>query len=70
MIAAVRRYEYDSVVSQIEPILDLARQGDDMGMVHGMKILVPEFKSRNSIYQQVDKAIEQEHDLDFTAKVS
>ena len=67
MVAQVRRYQYDTVVSQIEPIIELARKGDTMAMVKAMKLLVPEFKSRNSVFEQIDKLIEQEQKSDLTS---
>lgn len=60
MIAQVRKYEYAQVLESIEPMLKQAKQGDTMGMVRCMKELVPEFKSRNSIFEEIDKQLEEE----------
>lgn len=60
MIAQVRKYEYAQVLEAIEPMLQQAKEGDAMGMVRCMKELVPEYKSRNSIFEELDKAIEEE----------
>ena len=60
MIAQVRKYEYGEVLKLIDPMLQNARQGDSMEMVRCMKHLVPEFKSRNSVFEEIDKEIETE----------
>lgn len=54
MIAEVRKYQYDNVVAALTPMLDMARQGNTMEMVKCMKELVPEFKSRNSVFEILD----------------
>lgn len=58
MIAQVRKYEYDNVIEFLDPMLEKAHKGDAMEMVRCMKTLVPEFKSRNSVYEDIDKHIE------------
>ena len=58
MIAQVRKYLYEDVIKNISEMLDMAHQGNDMNMVLCMKLLVPEFKSRNSIYEKLDKELE------------
>ena len=60
MIAQVRKYEYNNVLEHINPMIENARQGASMEMVRCMKLLVPEFKSRNSIFEEIDKALEKE----------
>ena len=60
MIAQVRQYEYNTVVRSIEPMIEMAHKGDAYKMVKMMKLLVPEFKSRNSEFEKIDQEIEQE----------
>lgn len=60
MIAQVRQYEYNAVVRSIEPMIEMAHKGDAYKMVKMMKLLVPEFKSRNSEFEKIDQEIEQE----------
>lgn len=60
MIAQVRKYTYDDVIEQLSPMIQKAKEGDARGMVKCMKQLVPEFKSRNSIYEELDNEIEQQ----------
>lgn len=61
MIAQVRKYEYEQVIEQLAPMLENARQGNAMEMVRCMKLLVPEFKSRNSVFEEIDKMLEAEN---------
>lgn len=67
MIAQVRKYEYEQVLESIDPMLQQAKHGDAMGMVRCMKELVPEFKSRNSIFEEIDKELEEEQKELFKA---
>ena len=55
MIAQVRKYQYEYVMEILVPMLELARKGNAVEMVRCMKQLVPEFKSQNSIYEELDK---------------
>lgn len=54
-IAKVREYEYDDVEHQIEELVNISKSYDDMATVKKMKEIVPEYKSNNSIYEQLDK---------------
>ena len=54
-IAEVREYEYDAVCRQIDKLIDTAARYDNMDTVRVMKEIVPEYKSNNSIYEQLDK---------------
>ena len=58
MIAQVRKYLYEDVIKNISEMLEKACKGCDEDMVRCMKLLVPEFKSRNSIYEKLDKELE------------
>lgn len=53
-IATVREYDYNEVNRAID-ILLLSSFDDDMEIVRQMKSLVPEFKSRHSKYEVLDK---------------
>lgn len=59
MIAQVRRYEYEQVVGAVDNMLQQAKRGDAVAMVRIMKELVPEFKSRNSVFEDIDKEFEE-----------
>jgi len=54
MIARVRETDFDTVQKQISELIDLAISGNAMKSVKQMKLIVPEFKSKNSIYEQLD----------------
>ncbi len=53
-IAQVREYDYDQVSRDIDELVEIAKQFDDMATVRKMKTIVPEYKSNNSIYEQLD----------------
>lgn len=54
LIAKVHEYNFDSVYDDIDKLIDLARRYQKVSMVKLMKYIVPEFKSNNSIYQELD----------------
>ena len=54
-IAQVREYDYEKVNNAIENLVEISKQYDDMATVKKMKDIVPEFKSNNSVYEQLDK---------------
>ena len=54
-IAEVREYDYEEVCRQINELIELSRQYDDMATVKKMKEIVPEYKSNNSKYEELDK---------------
>ena len=55
-IAQVREYDYDEVSKDIEELVDISKHFDDMETVRKMKQIVPEYKSNNSVYEQLDNA--------------
>lgn len=55
MIGKVRQYPYEEVINHIEPMLQHARKGNTLEVVAGMKQLVPEFISRNSVFESLDR---------------
>ena len=54
-IAEVRQYDYDQVCKEIDELIEISRHYDDMATVKKMKEIVPEYKSNNSVYEQLDK---------------
>ncbi len=54
MIADVREYDYDEVSKKIEDLEAIASTYDQMKIVEKMKELVPEYVSKNSIFEQLD----------------
>lgn len=53
--AQVREYDYNDICSVMNPLIALAIKVDKMGTVQMMKGIVPEFKSKNSVYEILDK---------------
>ena len=53
-IATVREYDYDEVTHAISELMDIAVKYDNMATVKMMKIIVPEYKSNNSVYSSLD----------------
>ena len=53
-IAEVREYSYDQVCKDIDELITISKNYDDMVTVKKMKEIVPEFKSNNSKYEQLD----------------
>ena len=54
-IAQVREYDYSVVCKHIDELITIAKAYDNMATVKKMKEIVPEYKSNNSIYEQLDK---------------
>ena len=54
-IAEVREYDYDKVCKDIDDLIEISKHYDDMATVKKMKQIVPEYKSNNSIYEELDK---------------
>ena len=55
MVAKVKQYNFDEVNNKIAHLISLFNTQDNMAIVKEMKELVPEFKSKNSIYEKLDK---------------
>ena len=54
-IAEVREYDYEKVAKDIDELIAISKRFDDMATVKKMKEIVPEYKSNNSVYEQLDK---------------
>ena len=55
MIATVREYDYDEVNERIQKLIDASYTYDQMKIVAAMKDIVPEFVSKNSCFEVLDK---------------
>ncbi len=53
-IAEVREYDFEEASKQIDELIDISKKYDNMATVRKMKDIVPEYKSNNSIYEQLD----------------
>ena len=54
-IAEVREYDYQEVCKDLEVLMTTAKEFNNMATVKQMKKIVPEYKSNNSVYEQLDK---------------
>lgn len=64
MIARVRTYDFKDVSDHLDRLLTALHGGGAHDIVAEMKRIVPEFKSNNSIWQQVDVELDAEGDKD------
>ncbi|MBB2145891.1 SDR family NAD(P)-dependent oxidoreductase [Pedobacter sp. LMG 31464] len=55
MIGKVREYVFSEIETQIYTLLQYAKQNDDRQVVMAMKDLVREYKSKNSIFEELDQ---------------
>jgi len=55
MVAKVREYNHDEANAKIDEFVELIKEQDNVGVVRQMKVIVPEFISQNSIYEELDK---------------
>ncbi|MCD4680668.1 MAG: polysaccharide biosynthesis protein [Bacteroidales bacterium] len=54
MIAKVKSYDHNEIALQIDDLVELFDAQDNFSIVKKMKEILPEFKSKNSIYEQLD----------------
>lgn len=54
MIGKVREYKFNDVVDQINGLIESAKTNNDRQVVIKMKELVQEYKSKNSIFEELD----------------
>ncbi len=54
-IAEVRSYEFAEVSKNIDELIEISKGYDNMATVKKMKEIVPEYKSNNSVYEELDK---------------
>jgi FlaA1/EpsC-like NDP-sugar epimerase len=54
MIARVREFDFDTVSTEIDQLIETSRASKPFTTVKQMKKLVPEFISNNSVYEQLD----------------
>jgi FlaA1/EpsC-like NDP-sugar epimerase len=54
-IAEVRSYEFAEVSKDIDELIEISKGYDNMATVKKMKEIVPEYKSNNSVYEELDK---------------
>lgn len=58
MIATVREHDFENVSGEIEALISAAqKQAPEKSIVSKMKKILPEFKSNNSIYEELDREV-------------
>lgn len=55
MIAKVKKYDFQEVDTKINQLISSFNAQNNFQIVTQMKALVPEFKSKNSVYEELDK---------------
>jgi FlaA1/EpsC-like NDP-sugar epimerase len=58
MVAQVREYHFQTISKNISELIKLSCEYKDRQVVVKMKEIVPEFKSNNSIYEELDHVVE------------
>ena len=53
-IAEVRPYDFNQVCQDIDELITVSKKYNDMETVRMMKQIVPEYKSNNSVYEELD----------------
>ena len=64
MVADVREYEYCEICDKIDLLINISYEYNDMRTVKKMKELVPEFLSKNSPFESVDRLLEKKGGLE------
>ncbi len=54
MIARVKEYDQEEISSEISLLIDFVEKQDDLEIVRKMKAILPEFISKNSIFEKLD----------------
>ncbi len=57
MVAQVREYNFNNISKHIKELIQLSCEYKDRQVVVKMKEIVPEFKSNNSIYEELDNVL-------------
>jgi FlaA1/EpsC-like NDP-sugar epimerase len=55
MIARVKQYDFESISQNISGLIGLFDNQDNRAIVSKMKEIVPEFRSNNSVYEELDQ---------------
>ena len=54
MIGKVRKYNFEEINHTINELISLFDEQDNEAIVRKMKAIVPEFISKNSVYEKLD----------------
>lgn len=56
--AKVREYDFEEIKCELQELGEILKEGNDFEVVRKMKLIVPEFKSKNSVYEEIDFQLE------------
>ncbi|MDE5640111.1 MAG: polysaccharide biosynthesis protein [Odoribacter sp.] len=56
--AKVREYDFEEIKCELKELGEMLKEGNDFEVVRKMKLIVPEFKSKNSVYEEIDFQLE------------
>ncbi len=56
--AKVREYDFEEIKSEMKELGEIMKEGNTFEVVRKMKLIVPEFKSKNSVYEEIDFQLE------------
>lgn len=62
MVAKVRKYDFDQISKQVEMLLDHMDNQENLEVVRLMKVIVDEFVSQNSVYEELDIEMKNKND--------
>jgi hypothetical protein len=54
MIAKVKEYDYETILPEINSLIELFSAQDNEAIVRQLKKIIPEYISNNSIYELLD----------------
>jgi FlaA1/EpsC-like NDP-sugar epimerase len=57
MIAKVQAIPFEQISPQLQALVDITAGHDNFAIVKKMKEIVPEYKSQNSVFEEVDKSM-------------
>lgn len=61
MIAKVRDNDFEQITQSVHTLFEIVKTQHNMNIVRQMKKIVPEFKSQNSLYEQLDNQMQAEN---------
>lgn len=56
--AKVREYDFEEIKCEMQELSEIMKEGNTFEVVRKMKLIVPEFKSKNSVYEEMDFQLE------------
>ncbi len=56
--AKVREYDFEEIKAEMQELHEIMKGGNAFEVVRKMKLIVPEFKSKNSVYEEIDFQLE------------